>query len=225
LEPATCNHFPLLELLHRTIENSIVSRMTDESIFIDYYDVLQVSQNAAQDTIQRVFRHLAKQCHPDLPTGGNPELFRQILNAYNVLANPEKRAAYDLRYQDYWDRKYKILRQATDGTITANNKEIRDHLLSVLYVQRRTDMRHPGIGDMELARLMRMPIEFMEFDLWYLRRKGWVEVLETGQMAISVDGVDYVERHELRVTDDRLLQAPKSEQPAGPTDDNAPTPA
>jgi curved DNA-binding protein CbpA len=187
--------------------------MTDESIFIDYYDVLQVSQNAATDTIQRIFRHLAKRYHPDLPTGGNPEQFRQILNAYNVLTNPEKRTAYDLRYQDYWDRKYQILRQATDGSSPLNNTEIRERLLSLLYVQRRTDPRNPGLGDMVLARMMRMPIEFMEFDLWYLRKKGLVEMLETGQMAISVDGVDYAEKRNMRVTDDRLLEAPKSEKP------------
>jgi hypothetical protein len=198
--------------------------MTDESIFIDYYDVLQVSQNAAPDTIQRVFRHLAKKCHPDLPTGGNPEQFRQILNAYNLLTNPEKRAAYDLLHQEYWDRKYQILRQATDGTTLQNNAEIRERLLSVLYVQRRTDMRNPGLGDMVLAQMMRMPIEFMEFDLWYLRKKGLVEMLETGLMAISVDGVDYVEKHNMRVMDDRLLEAPKSEKPAGAADDNAPNP-
>jgi hypothetical protein len=180
--------------------------MADDHIFVDYYDVLELSQNADPDTIQRVFRYLAKRYHPDLPNGGDQERFRQILNAYSVLINPEKRAAYDLRYQEYWDRKYQILRQATDGT-AASNTEVRNRLLTVLYVQRRTDMRHPGIGDIELARLMRMPMEFMEFDLWYLRKKGLVEILESGQMAISVDGVDYVERHNLRTMDDHLLEA------------------
>jgi curved DNA-binding protein CbpA len=185
--------------------------MANDHLFVDYYDVLQVSQNANPDTIQRVFRYLAKRYHPDLPNGGDPETFRQILNAYSVLINPEKRAAYDLRYQEYWDHKYQILRQATEGT-AASNTEIRNRLLTVLFVQRRTDMRHPGIGDMELARLMRMPIEFMEFDLWYLRKKGLVEMLETGQMAISVDGVDYVERHNLRTLDDHLLEAHNPDQ-------------
>jgi hypothetical protein len=192
-------------------------RMAENDIFVDYYDVLQVSQNADPDTIQRVFRYMAKKYHPDLPAGGNPERFRRILDAYNVLANPEKRAAYDLRYQEYWDRKYQILRQATDGT-AASNTEIRNRLMTVLYVQRRTDMRHPGIGDMELARLMRMPMEFMEFDLWYLRKKGLVELLETGQIAISVDGVDYVERHDLRALDDHLLEAHNSDTAAGDTE-------
>lgn len=185
--------------------------MTEDHLFIDYYDVLQISQNADPDTIKRIFRHLAKKCHPDLPTGGNPELFRQLVKAHEVLIDPEKRAAYDLRHQEYWDRKWKIVSQATGGTKPQNNKEIRERILSLLYVQRRTDTQHPGMGDIELARLMRMPLEFMDFDLWYLYRKGLVEKLETGQMAISVDGVDFVEQHSLRIMDDRLLEAHKPE--------------
>jgi curved DNA-binding protein CbpA len=181
--------------------------MADNNLFIDYYDVLQVSPNANSDTIRRIFRHLAKKCHPDLPGGGNPEQFRQILKAHEVLTDAEKRAAYDLRYQEYWDRKWQIARQAGDGRITGNNKEIRGRILTLLYVQRRTDMRHAGLGDMELSRLMRMPLEFIEFDMWYLRTKGLVERLETGLIAISVDGVDYVERSSLRLSDERLLEA------------------
>jgi curved DNA-binding protein CbpA len=181
--------------------------MAEDPIFVDYYDVLQVSPNADVDTIRRIFRHLAKKCHPDLPGGGNPEQFLQILKAHELLTDTEKRSAYDLRYQEYWDRKWQILRQAGDDRITENNKELRERILTLLYVQRRTDMRHPGLGDMELSRLMRMPLELLEFDMWYLRTRGLVERLETGLMAISVDGVDYVERSSLRLTDDRLLEA------------------
>jgi curved DNA-binding protein CbpA len=181
--------------------------MTAEYIFIDYYDVLQVSPNADPDTIQRIFRHLAKKCHPDSPSGGNPELFRQLVKAHDVLTDPEKRAAYDVKYQEYWDRKWQIVRQATNGSMPADNKEVRERLLTVLYLQRRTDTQHPGMGEIELARMLQLPIEFMEFDLWYLRQKGLVERLETGMLAISVDGVDSVEQSSLTLSPNRLLEA------------------
>jgi len=181
--------------------------MGEDITFVDYYDVLQVSPNADEDTIQRVFRHLAKKCHPDLPTGGNPELFRQLVKAHDILNDPEKRASYDIKHQEFWDRKWQIIRQATDGSISGNNKEVRERILTVLYVQRRSNPRQAGMGDMELARMLRMPIEFMDFDLWYLRQKGLVERVETGQLAISVSGVDYVEDNTLRVSEDRLLEA------------------
>jgi curved DNA-binding protein CbpA len=185
---------------------------TDQQ-FVDYYDLLQVSPNADTDTIRRVFRHLAKKCHPDLHTGGDPERFRQMLKAHEILANAETRAAYDLRYQEYWDRKWQLLRQAGDGKSWMDNSDLRDRLLSLLYVQRRTNTRSPGLGDMELARLLRVDFEFLEFELWYLREKGWVQRLDTGLLAISVDGVDKVEQGRLRPNEDRLLAARNPEQP------------
>jgi curved DNA-binding protein CbpA len=180
--------------------------MIEEIIFADYYDVLQVSPNADTDTIQRVFRHLAKRYHPDSPTGGNPELFREIVKAHEILMDAEKRAAYDIRYQEYWDRKLRLLRDAGDGRIPRDNREIRERLLTLLYVQRRTSTRHPGLGEMDLAHLLRTPIEFIEFDLWYLHRKGLVEKLESGLLAISVAGVDHIEQSSLHLSEDRLLE-------------------
>ncbi len=187
----------------------------DDHIFCDYYELLQVSPNADPDTIRRVFKHLAKKCHPDLNNGGDSELFRQLLKAHNILTDPEQRAAYDVRYQEYWDRKWQLVRQATEGRSALDNAELRERLLTLFYVQRRTDMRHPGLGDMELARLLRTPIEFVEFELWYLKEKGWIYKLESGHLAISVAGVDEIEQSRMRFSEDRLLEAhnPTPEQP------------
>ncbi len=186
----------------------------DDHIFCDYYELLQVSPNADPDTIRRVFKHLAKKCHPDLNNGGDAELFRQLLKAHNILTDPEQRAAYDVRYQEYWDQKWQLVRQASDGKSALDNAELRERLLTLFYVQRRTDMRHPGLGDMELSRLLRTPIEFVEFELWYLKEKGWISRLESGHLAISVAGVDEIERGRMRFSEDRLLEAhnPSTEQ-------------
>ncbi len=180
--------------------------MTVDHKFVDFYDVLQVSPNADTDTIRRVFRHLAKKCHPDLQKGGDPERFHLLLKAHDTLTNPEKRVAYDVRYEEYWSRKWQILNPPGSGASSAERTEIRERMLSLFYVQRRTTPREPGLGDLEISRLLRLPIEFIEFELWYLRQKGWVERLETGLLAISVDGVDQVERTGLRLSEERLLE-------------------
>ncbi len=181
--------------------------MTEELVFTDYYDVLQVSTNADGDTIARIFRHLAKKFHPDATGGGDPERFRELVKAHEILCDPAKRAAYDIRHQQYWERKMHILREAGSGLATGDNRAVRERLLTLLYVQRRTNLRQPGLGEIALARMLRTPIEFLEFDLWYLHRKGLVERLESGLLAISVDGVDHVEQNELHLSADRLLQA------------------
>ena len=53
----------------------------DESAKQDHYEVLQISKNADADTIQRVFRLLARRFHPDNPNTGNEARFRQIHEA------------------------------------------------------------------------------------------------------------------------------------------------
>ncbi len=63
----------------------------------------------------------------------------------------------------------------------------------------------PGLGEFEISRLLRTPVEMVEFHLWYLREKRLVYRLDTGQLAISALGVDRIERDQLRISEDRLL--------------------
>jgi hypothetical protein len=175
--------------------------------FVDYYELLQLSSNADSDTIERVFRHLAKKFHPDNKESADSDRFRVIVEAHRTLSDPESRAGYDVKYQDYWNRKWKLASEASDGTAFGDDREIRETLLSMLYVQRRRSMKNPGLGDYEMARLLSRPFELVEFHLWYLRAKGWVERLDTGHLAISALGVDEVEQGRLRLGKDRLLTA------------------
>ena len=62
----------------------------------DYYDLLGVSRDADADTLKRAYRRLARQYHPDInKEPGAEERFKEIGRAYEVLADPEKRARYD----------------------------------------------------------------------------------------------------------------------------------
>jgi len=62
-------------------------------VFIDLYEILQVSANADPDTIHRVFRILAQRWHPDNSETGSEEAFRQLTEAHTTLSDPERRAA------------------------------------------------------------------------------------------------------------------------------------
>ena len=57
------------------------------------YDVLEIPQTATADDIKKAFRKGAKIHHPD--KGGDPEAFKEINAAYEVLSDPEKRKIYD----------------------------------------------------------------------------------------------------------------------------------
>ncbi|MBW2476843.1 MAG: DnaJ domain-containing protein [Deltaproteobacteria bacterium] len=178
--------------------------MSDD-VFFDYYELLQLSPNADTETIERVSRHLAKKYHPDNKISADKDLFLKIVEAYRTLSSPETRTSYDLKHRDYWNQKWSVAAMATDSSTLGEDKDIREHLLSMLYVQRRSNMKNPGLGEIEMARLLDTPSELIEFHLWYLKSKGWVERLDTGHLAITALGVDEAEKRRHLLNPSRLI--------------------
>jgi curved DNA-binding protein len=146
-----------------------------EKPFFDYYEFLQLSPNADLETIERVYRFLAKKCHPDNKNTGNPEKFNLLTEAHKILSNPEKRA------------------------------QIRHKILSILYVARRQDPDNSGVGNWQLENMMGWPEKTLEFHIWYLKEKKWIERTDIGGFAISASGVDEIEKDGIILRKDRLL--------------------
>ena len=64
--------------------------------FKDYYETMGVARDAAPDEIKRSYRRLARKFHPDVSEEPDAEeRFKEVQEAYEVLKDPEKRAAYD----------------------------------------------------------------------------------------------------------------------------------
>ncbi len=62
----------------------------------DYYEVLGTSRTATKEEIKKAYRRLARQYHPDVSTeDGAAEKFKELSEAYEVLSDENKRAAYD----------------------------------------------------------------------------------------------------------------------------------
>lgn len=70
--------------------------------FQDYYKTLGVARDATLDQIKRAYRKLARKYHPDVSSEPEAEArFKEVGEAYEVLKDPEKRAAYDQFGKDW----------------------------------------------------------------------------------------------------------------------------
>jgi hypothetical protein len=175
----------------------------------DYYEVLQISPNADPDMIHRVYRLLAQRYHPDNKTSGDEKTFRAITDAYEVLSEPEKRAAYDVHLHSYRQVRWRIFdqRQAAIGKVAEISK--RRGILELLYTQRCNEPEKPSMTLHELEDLLGCPREHLEFSLWYLKENGLVVRTDNGRYAVTAKGVDWAEKEEAseRLREDRLLPA------------------
>ena len=185
-------------------------------ILADYYEDLQVSPNADNETLERVYRLLAKRYHPDNGQTGSAEKFDLITQAHQILSKPEKRAAYDATYEEAKARQWKALSGATSSPGFKDDTRLRNSILSILYVERRNGSADSAIGLWRMEKMLGWPEKILEFHIWYLKEKGWLQCTDTGGYAITAAGVDIVEEHNLIVREDRLLPHNRKR----PTDDD-----
>lgn len=164
-----------------------------------YYEVLQVSRAAQPLIITKAYRLLAAFYHPDNKETGDREAFTSIVDAYRVLCDPVRRAAYDR--ETFATSSAPSSNGGPGGRElserrTEDERDLRRQLMQALYNVRRTEPHRPSLPLMVIPDLFGCSIDEAQFTLWYLRGKKLIEMTDDG-MAITVAGVDYVESNEL----------------------------
>lgn len=179
--------------------------MKTEPNYVDYYEVLQVSQAADSETVERVYRLLAKRYHPDNSSSGDEDRFRAIREAFEVLSDPERRARFDVRYDQYAGNRWQIFNQDEALNDHQRDQRIFHGVLSLLYAARRRDPQEGGLGSLHLEQMLGVPREHLDFPMWYLKKRGFVETLPSGMYAITIEGIDWLGHDDNVVPDNRLL--------------------
>ena len=181
--------------------------------FINHYESLEVSPSASFETVERVFRYLAKRYHPDSSEHGDIKKFTQIAEAYEVLSDPAKRASFDVEMDKQRTSEVEIVEGT--GTIGDDTAD-RHRLLSLFYAQRRQSIKNPGLGMNTVEQMMGIPVEVLDFHVWFFREKGWIQREEGGAISITADGVEKLEASaELQEERNRLrITAPSQSAPA-----------
>ena len=61
-----------------------------------FYAILGIPPDADEETIRIAYRALARRYHPDMGEGSSPDKFREVVDAYETLSDPDRRRIYDL---------------------------------------------------------------------------------------------------------------------------------
>jgi hypothetical protein len=162
----------------------------------DFYEILQLSRHANSDTIHRVFHVLAQRYHPDNRDTGNELLFRKVVEAHNVLSNPERRAAYDVRLASSDKIRFKLFDSLESSQGVQAEIRKRKGVLRLLYTKRLTDPTQPAMRGREFAEMLGCPIEHLEFSLWFLRERKLIVRGDNNQFEITCNGVEAFESEE-----------------------------
>src|SRR5262245_36450548 len=174
----------------------------------DYYDLLQVSPNAEPETINRVFRLLAQRFHPDNQQTGDDRRFRTILEAYSVLSDPEKRASYDVRHEKQKKDRWRLVEA---GENIENDFELervsRLTVLEALYMKRRMDSHNAGLSILDLEKMIGRPREHLEFTIWYLSQKQYLNRDDHSNLILTAAGAEYLEESYQTRQQPKRLQA------------------
>lgn len=159
----------------------------------DYYEFLQISPNADQDTIHRVYRFLGARFHPDNPDSGDAEKFSLLKTAYEVLSNPARRSEYDAACKKESPRKAPLSNSIDFMDDLEGETNRRLGVLAVLYFRRRANPVSPEVSLAEIETRMGFPRDYLDFTTWYLQKKGYITKADNSDFTLTVHGVDFVE--------------------------------
>ena len=165
--------------------------------FVDYYDLLSLDLSASVELVEASVRILLQRYGQDNKETGDAEKLDVVKKAYMVLSDRQNRAQYD---RDYKQRR-PAEGTAANAVVTPETvrAEIRKRfgIVKVLYEQMMKDQHGAALNAIALSHGVGVPIERLQFSLWFLKEKGLLIRNDKGDYCITVDGAEWLEKHSL----------------------------
>jgi curved DNA-binding protein CbpA len=163
--------------------------------FQDHYVTLAVETNSDSATIQAAYSRLAQKYHPGNADTGDKAKFDAVNQAYEVLADPELRASFDkVKGVDHEAGNPKFTGVEFFQALE-DSAALRAAILCILYDRRRIKSGRPSLSLRHLEGMLQVTPEEMNFALWYLKQRGLSVNDDKSSMAITVEGMDYLEKN------------------------------
>lgn len=159
---------------------------------VDFYELLQISPNADTETVHRVYRYLAARFHPDNSATGDSAKFQLVKTAYDVLSNSTHRREFDAKRQGLVVQPLSTSIDFMDHLEGEVNRRIA--VLAVLYYNRRMSPNTPEVSLADIEKKLGFPRDYLDFTLWYLVRKKFINKADNAEYALTAEGVDFVEK-------------------------------
>lgn len=165
----------------------------------DHYELLRLGPGAGAETIERVYRKLARRFHPDNPETGDAEAFLRIAEAHRVLSDPRRRSDYDRERIAARSNPRFQFRSAEffSGVLGEQNRRLA--ILCLLYRKRTSNYESPGLSLHDLEQMTGCTQGELGFSIWYNCEKGYARATDR-DYCLTAEGVDFVEQ---KLTEDR----------------------
>ena len=163
--------------------------------FQDHYHVLGVEPSADSDTIQREYVKLAGRFHPKNKDTGDAEKFDAVNQAYEVLADPVARQAFDELRAGPKKEAAPQFSGAEFFTAISNENLRRQSLLCMLYDRRQKKPATPGLSMRQIENMIQISQEELQFSVWYLKQRGYIISDDKSNLTITVQGMEHLEQN------------------------------
>jgi len=167
------------------------------AMFVDHYEILQVSPNADAETIHRIYRLQARRFHPDNLESGDAEIFKKLSQAYEILSDPKRRESYDREHREARRREGGPfgpgVAEPPPAPPLTDEMQRREEILRLLYARRFAHPDQPSLGLRDLELLLKISRRDLEFSLWYLKECGYLTRNDSARHTITIKGVQFSE--------------------------------